>query len=73
MTPEDVNPIISMLVEKCLTHMKPVIKKLAGESLISLFVAFESFEESQDTLIALAGHKVPKVSFLSIYFLFYLL
>ena len=73
MTPEDVNPILSMLVEKCLTHMKPVIKKLAGESVIALFVAFESFEESQDALIALAGHKVPKVSFLSIVFLILLI
>lgn len=60
LTAEDVNPIISMLVEKCMTHMKPVLKKLAGEAILMVFCAFETFEESQDTLLALAGHKVPK-------------
>ena len=61
-SPEDLNPIISMLVEKCLTHMKPVLKKLASESLLLLFEAYESFDDSQETLTSLAGHKVPKVS-----------
>ena len=65
LTAEDVNPILTMLVEKCLTHMKPVLKKLAGESILLLFEAFETFEESLDTFIALAGHKVPKVSSLN--------
>ena len=37
MTAEDVNPIINMLVEKCMTHMKPVLKKLAGEAILILF------------------------------------
>ena len=37
MTAEDVNPIITMLVEKCMTHMKPVLKKLAGEAILILF------------------------------------
>tara|TARA_B110000285_G_C14776755_1_gene446594 strand:+ start:249 stop:689 length:441 start_codon:yes stop_codon:yes gene_type:complete len=46
LTAEDVNPILSMLIEKCLTHMKPVLKKLAGESILLLFEAFETFEES---------------------------
>ena len=66
---EDVNGILSLLIEKCLTHMKPVLKKLAGESILLLFEAFETFDESQDTLIAMANHKVPKVS--SFYFISY--
>lgn len=62
LTAEEINPILSMLIEKCLTHMKPVLKKLAGESILLIFEAYESFADSQDTLIAMAGHKVPKVS-----------
>ena len=60
--PEDLNAIISMLVEKCMSHMKPVIKAKSSESLLLLFEVYESFADSYDTLVGLATHKNVKVS-----------
>jgi hypothetical protein len=45
-SPEDLNGIISMLVEKCMGHMKPVIKNKSSESLLLLFEVYESFADS---------------------------
>lgn len=46
MGPEDVNAILAMLVEKCMGHMKPVIKNKSFESLLLLFEVYESFADS---------------------------
>jgi len=59
---ENQNPIISMLIEKCLGHAKPVIKQKATECLLLIFEVSENFEDSVETLQAMASHKNVKVS-----------
>lgn len=55
------NDMINMLVEKCLGHAKPVIKKKAEDCLLLIFEVGENFDESIDTLSALIKHKNIKV------------
>ena len=55
------NDILNMLVEKCLGHDKPVIKKKAEDCLLLIFEVGENFEESIDTINALIKHKNVKV------------
>lgn len=59
---ESQNEIITMLVEKCLGHVKPVIKNKAQECLLIMFEVSENFQDCIETLNKLATHKVPKVS-----------
>lgn len=56
------NNILSLLVEKCLGHAKPVIKELGTECMLLLFEVSENFEISVDTLQGLCKHKNIKVS-----------
>jgi len=56
------NDIISMLVEKCLGHAKPVIKDKSKECLRVIFEVSENFEDCVETLQGLASHKNIKVS-----------
>lgn len=48
--PENQNAIISMLVEKCIGHAKPVIKDKAMECIMLIFEVSENFEDSVETL-----------------------
>jgi len=59
---EHQNGIIDMLVEKCLSHAKPVIKNKGTECLLLLFECTESFDDCVDTLNNLANNKNVKVS-----------
>ena len=60
-TAESKNAIISMLVEKCISHMKLVIKDKGIECLLLIFEVSENFEESEDCLCELIKHKNVKV------------
>lgn len=53
--------MINMLVEKCLGHAKPVIKKKAEDCLLLIFEVGENFDESIDAINALLKHKNIKV------------
>ena len=55
------NEIINILVEKCLGHAKPMIKKRAEECLLLIFEVGENFDESIETLQGLIKHKNIKV------------
>jgi hypothetical protein len=54
--------MLTLLVEKCLGHAKPVIKEKATECMLLLFEVSENFEASVETLLALTKHKNIKVS-----------
>ena len=56
------NTMIPMLVEKCIGHMKPVVKTKAKECLCLIFEVSEKFDESIDTLNGLIAHKNVKVT-----------
>ena len=60
-TVESKNAIINMLVEKCIGHMKPVIKQKGIECLLLLFEVSENFEESVECFCELIKHKNVKV------------
>ena len=51
-----------MLVEKCLAHAKPVIKKKASTCINLIFMVTENFVDCSDVLNSLAKHKNVKVS-----------
>lgn len=59
---EHQNGIISMLVEKCMGHAKPIIKDKSLECFLMLYEVTENVVDSIDTLIALVKHKNIKVS-----------
>jgi hypothetical protein len=59
---ENQNPIITALVDKCLGHVKPVIKNKAQDVLLLIFEVSEDFDNSIDTLLELVQNKNIKVS-----------
>ena len=59
---EHANEILSMLIEKCLAHAKPVIKEKAKTCINLIFTVTENFTDCGDVLTSLASHKNVKVS-----------
>jgi hypothetical protein len=47
---ENQNSMITTIVEKCITHMKPVVKEKSTECLLLIFEVSENFENSAETL-----------------------
>ena len=52
--------MIKVMIEKCFTHMKPLIKTKTTELFISIFEHSESFTDSIETFEEMLKHKVPK-------------
>jgi len=55
------NEIISVLIEKCLGHMKKPIQEKSIECILLIFEVGEVFDESIDTLNAFIQHKNLKI------------
>jgi hypothetical protein len=57
------------MVEKCLSHTKPVIKTKSFECIMVMFEVTENFEaETMDALEELCKSKIAKVTFFNFIF-----
>ena len=59
---EEFNPILAMMIEKCIGHAKPAVKSKSKECLLLMYEVVENFTDSIETLLGLCKHKNVKVS-----------
>lgn len=52
-----------MLFEKCMSHMKPIVRTKAADCLCLFFEVTEAFEDSEETILEAVKSKNIKVGF----------